>query len=65
MTEQQYKWAYPSDWLNDKIDAAEPTELRGIVNAIVTKLAEDDIQDLFQAEMDADGYFRPLRQRRT
>ena len=55
---KRYKWAYPSDWLNDEISHADEHELRGICQSLMSKLPEDDIQDLFQSEMAADGYFR-------
>ena len=56
-----YKWAHPSEWLNDHVDNSRGNnaELFSIINALMTKCSEDDIQDLFQAEMDRDGYFTP------
>lgn len=56
----QHKWAYPSEWLNDHVDESRGNnaELFSVINTLMSKLSEDDIQDLFQAEMERDGYFR-------
>lgn len=60
-----YSWEHPSDWLGDKIDAyanaKNLNELRALANHLMSKLDEDDIQDLFQPEMDADGYFDEVK----
>ena len=58
---KQYKWAYPSEWLNDHVDDSrgDNAELFSIIETLMSKLSEDDIQDLFEAEMSADGYFTP------
>jgi hypothetical protein len=60
-----YRWGYPSDWLGEKLDtlAAEGNvvELKSIANELLRNCAEDDIQDVFQVEMEADGYFKPLK----
>ena len=59
---QHFRWSYPSDWLNDTVteavDRHDIAELVSIINGLIPMLPEDDIQDLFQNEMDADGYFR-------
>ncbi len=52
-----YKWDSPADWLADKINDARIPELASIANALLTLVDNDQIQDVFQAEMDADGYF--------
>lgn len=51
----------PSEWLNDYVDnhRNHPGDLVSIIDSLMSKMAEDDIQDLFQSEMDDDGYFRP------
>ena len=55
---KRYRWAYPSDWLNDKIASSDDVVfLRGVIDSLMSNLPEDDLQDLFQTEMDADGYF--------
>ncbi len=59
-----YKWAHPSEWLGDKIDRAAHAEdiaaLVSICNTLMQRTDEDDIQEDFQSEMDAEGYFKPL-----
>jgi hypothetical protein len=66
-----YKWDHPLTWLYDYIDrigAYNPAdnpidELQAIARQLAEKLDGDQIQDLFQSEMDADGYFTPVRRR--
>ena len=54
--EKIYKWENPSEWLEDFLQsgAASPWS---VINTLLTMISEDDIQDLFQSEMEADGYF--------
>lgn len=56
-----YRWAHPSDWLNDHVDESRGNnaELIAIIDTLMSKLTEDDLQDLFQSEMERDGYFQP------
>ncbi|KKM88033.1 hypothetical protein LCGC14_1262810 [marine sediment metagenome] len=54
---KSYQWTYPSDWLNEKIGDWSVAELRSALNSILATLAEDDVQDTFQSDMEADGYF--------
>lgn len=56
----KYTYDYPSDWLNEKLDRWDATDLRSALLSIMTVLSEDDIQDIFQAEMDRDGYFEEV-----
>ncbi len=54
-----YKWDDPVDWLLSK---NWPDDcLWGVIQALVTKVSPDDIQELFQNEMEEDGYFKKLR----
>lgn len=52
-----YKWAHPGEWLAEKIAEADETTLRGYLNSLLPSLDSDTIQDTFQDEMGADGYF--------
>ena len=59
------KWNHPQDRLDDYLTSlAEPPvsvcNLLGIARTLAGKLDSDQIQDLFQDEMEADGYFDPL-----
>lgn len=53
-----YKWNTPHDWLFDKIRRTDDVDkLRCYAYALLRRLDADEIQDLFQIEMDQDGYF--------
>lgn len=57
----KYRWDHPTEWLTEKIAATDdPDELRGIASVLAINLPGDAIQDIFEAEMAADGYFKPL-----
>ena len=56
----KYKYNSPYEWLNERIIKADEKELRVIAHELTTKINADDIQDLFQSEMDADGYFEEI-----
>jgi hypothetical protein len=62
-----YKWASPGEWLEDRLNRyAESDDMNAIhhiAQELLTKLDSDQIQDLFQDEMDAEGYFKPIRKR--
>jgi hypothetical protein len=65
--EEKYRWSYPSDWLESRLkeyteqgQSDAITNLYNTATALASKLSSDEIQDLFQSEMDADGYFDPL-----
>jgi hypothetical protein len=62
---KQYRWSSPHDWLDDHCATADVLELRSVIRDLLSKLTGDDLQDLFQTEMDADGYFRPLEPEHT
>ena len=50
-----HRWTSPHDWLFDKIrDTDDADELRCYAYALLRKLDADQVQDLFQAEMDED-----------
>lgn len=60
----RYQWNNPQEWLLEKAQgysrASDTAELLSIIHTLVTKLDADSIQDDFQSEMDADGYFDDL-----
>jgi hypothetical protein len=57
----KYRWENPHEWLLDRIArAAEDGDngwLLAAVRLMASRLDADDVQDLFQTEMDEDGYF--------
>ena len=59
-----YRWAHPIEWLDEKITALSQAdrvdELCSLARELGAKLDGDTIQDLFESEMDADGYFKPV-----
>lgn len=55
-----YRWAHPIEWLHDRIDGHESLdELKACARTLASMLDGDQIQDEFQSDMDADGYFEP------
>ncbi len=55
----KYRWSNPIEWLAYKIkEDWTATESRSAFIDVLDKLGPDDIQDLFQTEMDGDGYFK-------
>lgn len=58
-----YKWANPREWLDDKIAGAGEDWLEAALKSVVSDhLDFTMIQETFEAEMDADGYFEELSQ---
>lgn len=55
-----YRWNSPHEWLLDTILDADKAELRGIIQNLITKLDADEIQDLFESQMEGDLYFDPF-----
>jgi hypothetical protein len=56
----KHKWASAHDWLHQKGDKADFQVLFSMFSQVIYKLDSDEIQDLFQNEMDEDGYFVDL-----
>ncbi len=53
----KYRWGSPHEWLLEKAQSLPAAELYSIIDALAWRLDSDSIQDLFQSEMDVDGYF--------
>jgi len=53
-----YMWGSPEEWLEWKRTTKELSDTE-ILNGVIGFLTSDDIQCLFQNEMDTDGYFEP------
>lgn len=57
-SEKRYRWDSPLEWLMDFATRPENREqLPGILEDVASKCDSDTLQDLFQDDMDADGYF--------
>jgi hypothetical protein len=52
-----YKWASPYEWLCDKADEWTPKQVKATLISVAFLHDSDTIQDLFESEMDEDGYF--------
>lgn len=57
---EDYRWAGPHEWLAEKATSDDPVYVRGLLNSLLRYIDAEDIQEIFQAEMDADGYFDSL-----
>lgn len=54
----KYKWDYPLEWLEEKLnETSDPDVLRTYALELARKHDSDTLQDLFQDDMDTDGYF--------
>jgi hypothetical protein len=58
--EKKYRWSSPHAWLLDRIEEWPEDELRRCARDLALLCEADDIQNLFQQEMDDDGYFMPI-----
>ena len=56
----KYKWEFPGEWLQEKIQGWDEAELRSALLCMLDRMDNDDIQDIFQTEMDQDGYFEEI-----
>lgn len=58
----RYRWSHPQEWLQDYIKerSEDANELFSLASELAQHLDGDQIQDLFQSDMDADGYFDAL-----
>jgi hypothetical protein len=58
----RHRWAHPSDWLDYYMeqDTHDRDDIIQIAKALAGRLDGDSLQDLFQDEMDTDGYFKDL-----
>lgn len=57
---KKYKWDNPYEWLETKSEKWTREQLRSALLALAIKHDSDTIQDEYQSEMDADGYFDEL-----
>jgi len=55
-----YKWTRPYDWMADTARSWDKKALYHYSLTLAQKADPDDIQELFQQEMDEDGYFEPI-----
>jgi len=60
-----YRWRTPQDWLDDYCQGKDAHELHRVIRLLFQQADPDTIQDLFQDEMEAAGYFTPQVRKRT
>jgi len=52
-----FRWATPEEWLIWSLKEWDRNKLVNTIRCLIDKMDSDDIQDIFQQEMDEDGYF--------
>ena len=57
----KYRWQNVHEWLHDHNEQWTLEETRQAMMEIALKCDSDTLQDIFQEEMDDDGYFEPLK----
>lgn len=55
-----YRWNSPYEWLLFRSTHWTKDDLLGALHSIAIKTDSDTLQDIFQPEMDEDGYFDPI-----
>jgi hypothetical protein len=55
-----YKWATAHEWLAEYAKGLSEAQLYHELMELASKLDSDTIQDIYQSDMSADGYFEPL-----
>lgn len=55
-----YRWNGAHDWLADKLEGIGEDALLAFAQRMSQLMDADDIQEAFQEEMDADGYFEEV-----
>lgn len=65
MPRPKYRWETAHDWLEHHLEDVSHNELFNIASDLAHRLDADTIQDIFQTEMDEDGYFKPLKEPMT
>lgn len=59
---KHYRWNTPYQWLSEKIEYLSQGDLIDVALTFAQLAGNDAIQDLFQKEMTADGYFEPMEE---
>ncbi len=55
-----YRWDCPQDWLMEKMEGMDRVTILENLRQLVSMTDADTLQDVFQTEMDDDGYFDDL-----
>lgn len=59
--EKVYRWGSPLEWLIEASQSWDAERLACEVRALAARLDSDQLQDEYQTEMDADGYFDAVK----
>lgn len=59
-TQPKYKYENAFEWLKAHLRTLDHQALLQEASHIASQFGDDTIQDLYQSEMEADGYFEPL-----
>jgi hypothetical protein len=62
-TLKKYKWNSPHEWLFEHAELWPAETLLRALHDLASCCDSDTIQDVFQSEMDADGYFKLIGER--
>lgn len=53
----KYRWNTPHDWVLWQMDRHGAVWAADALRVVILKVDADTLQDIFEKEMDADGYF--------
>lgn len=56
----EYKWDTPQQWLIEYASKLDAAKLFQEFTVLVQQMDADTVQDLYQSDMDAQGYFTPI-----
>lgn len=59
--EKHYRWSHPYEWLADTARSWDKDTLYSELMNLASNTDSDTLQDLFQMQMDEDGYFTPVK----
>lgn len=60
MTKHHYRWSHPHAWLVDASRYWDQDKLRSELLTLAIRHDSDTLQDLYQSDMEKDGYFEPI-----
>lgn len=60
-----YKWNNPCEWLTDAAKSWPKDSVYNALCLVAQKTDPDTLQDIFQREMDEDGYFILIKRRNS
>ena len=60
MTKPRYRWSHPYAWLETASADWDRDRLLHELRRLALQHDSDTLQDIYQKDMDGDGYFEPL-----